>query len=85
MVLVHLLYFFRQFPLVENGVLVENEQKNKSVRKALCARAGQIFIDAAKLTNPITISRKPLWIWLRMQSPWSEANMRLAGGFIKRG
>lgn len=37
-------YFFRQFPLVENGILVENEQKNKSVRKALCARMGQFFI-----------------------------------------
>ena len=37
-------YFFRQFPLVDNGVLVENEQKNKSVRKALCTRLGQIFI-----------------------------------------
>lgn len=37
-------YFFRQFPLVDNRVLVENEQKNKSVRKALCSRAGQIFI-----------------------------------------
>ena len=37
-------YFFRQFPLVDNGQLVENEQKNKSVRKALCSRAGQIFI-----------------------------------------
>lgn len=37
-------YFFRQFPLVDNGRLVENEQKNKSIRKALCSRAGQIFI-----------------------------------------
>jgi len=37
-------YFFRQFPLVDNGVLVENEQKNKSIRKALCSRLGQYFI-----------------------------------------
>ena len=37
-------YFFRQFPLVDNDQLVENEQKNKSVRKALCSRASQIFI-----------------------------------------
>lgn len=37
-------YFFRQFPLIDNGVLVENEQKNKSVRKALCCRQGQFFI-----------------------------------------
>ena len=41
-------YFFRQFPLVDKGVLVENEQKNKSVRKALCSRYGQIFIAATE-------------------------------------
>ena len=28
-------YFFRQYPLVDNGVLVENEPKGKSIRKAL--------------------------------------------------
>lgn len=37
-------YFFRQFPLVDQGTLVENELKNKSVRKALCSRYGQFFI-----------------------------------------
>lgn len=37
-------YFFRQFSLVDNGNLVENELKNKSVRKALCSRYGQIFV-----------------------------------------
>jgi hypothetical protein len=37
-------YFFRQYPLVDNGQLVENEPKNKSYRKALCERAGEIFI-----------------------------------------
>ena len=36
-------YFFRQFPLVDNGKLVENEQKGKSVRRALCDRNGEIF------------------------------------------
>lgn len=36
-------YFFRQYGLVDNGQLVENEPKNKTMRKALCARAGQIF------------------------------------------
>ena len=41
-------YFFRQFPLVDKGVLVENEQKNKSVRKALCSRFGQILIAATE-------------------------------------
>ena len=36
-------YFFRQFPLVDNGKLVENEQKGKSVRRALCVRNGELF------------------------------------------
>ena len=36
-------YFFRQFPLVDNGQLVENELKGKSVRRALCDRNGEIF------------------------------------------
>ena len=35
--------FFRQFPLVDNGQLVENEQKGKSVRRALCERNGEVF------------------------------------------
>lgn len=37
-------YFFRQFSLVDNGTLVENELKNKAVRKALCSRLGEQFI-----------------------------------------
>jgi hypothetical protein len=37
-------YFFRQYPLVDNGSLVDNEPKNKTMRKALCSRSGQIFI-----------------------------------------
>lgn len=37
-------YFFRQYPLVDGGALVENEQKGKSVRKALCQRSGETFI-----------------------------------------
>ena len=36
-------YFFRQFPLVDNGKLVENEQKGKSVRRALCKRGDETF------------------------------------------
>ena len=36
-------YFFRQFPLVDNSQLVENEQKGKAVRRALCDRNGEIF------------------------------------------
>ena len=37
-------YFFRQYALVDDGALVENEPKNKTMRKALCSRAGQIFV-----------------------------------------
>jgi hypothetical protein len=36
-------YFFRQFPLVDKGNLVENELKGKAVRRALCDRDGEIF------------------------------------------
>lgn len=43
-------YFFRQFALVDNGQLVENEIKGKSVRRAICDRGGEIFI-AGTLTN----------------------------------
>lgn len=41
-------YFFRQFPLVDNGTLVESDQKNKTMRKALCSRAGQLFIAVSE-------------------------------------
>lgn len=41
-------YFFRQFGLVDNGQLVENEPKNKTMRKALCDRAGQIFVAVSQ-------------------------------------
>lgn len=37
-------YFFRQYPLVDNGNVVENEPKNKTMRKALCSRSGQILM-----------------------------------------
>lgn len=37
-------YFFRQYALVDNGVLVENEPKNKSIRKAICDRGGEIMV-----------------------------------------
>lgn len=37
-------YFFRQYPLVDNSVLVENEPKGKSIRKALCDRNGEIMV-----------------------------------------
>ena len=37
-------YFFRQYPLVDNGRFVANEPKNKSVRRAICERRGEIFM-----------------------------------------
>ena len=37
-------HFFRQYPLVDNGVLVENEPRGKSVRRAICDRYGEIFM-----------------------------------------
>lgn len=37
-------YFFRQYPLVSNGVLVENEPKGKTKRRGLCERDGEILI-----------------------------------------
>lgn len=42
-------YFFRQFSLVKDGVLEENAQiKNKTMRKALCDRDGQIFVAVSE-------------------------------------
>lgn len=37
-------YFFRQYPLVDNGLLVENELKGKAIRKAICERGEEIFV-----------------------------------------
>lgn len=37
-------YFFRQYPLVDNGVLVDNEPKGKAIRKAICDRSGEIIV-----------------------------------------
>lgn len=37
-------FFFRQFPLVDNSCLVDNNMDNKTMRKALCKRAGQVFV-----------------------------------------
>ena len=36
--------FFRQYPLVDNGRLVENELKNKSIRRALCEINAHIVV-----------------------------------------
>ena len=37
-------FFFRQYPLVDNGTLVENELKGKSIRKAICDRKGEVMV-----------------------------------------
>lgn len=37
-------YFFRQYPLVSNGKLIENKPKGKSIRRAICDRYGEIFM-----------------------------------------
>lgn len=44
-------YFFRQYPLVDNGVLIENEPKGKSIRKALCDRNGEIMVVMSETTE----------------------------------
>lgn len=37
-------YFFRQYPLVSNGRIVENVLKGKSIRRGICDRNGEIFM-----------------------------------------
>lgn len=37
-------YFFRQYPLVNDGVLVENNPKNKSIRRALAVRTDKTLM-----------------------------------------
>ena len=37
-------YFFRQYALVSDGKLVENNLRNKSLRKALCVRGKEVFV-----------------------------------------
>ena len=37
-------YFFRQYPLVSNGMLVENELKSQSTRRGLCELEGKVVV-----------------------------------------
>ena len=37
-------YFFRQYPLVNHGNMVDNKPKNKSLRHSLCELNGQIVV-----------------------------------------
>jgi len=39
-------YFFRQYPAVDNGVMVENNPKNAAFRRALCMLNGKVCIVA---------------------------------------
>lgn len=45
-------YFFRQYPLVDNGEPVQNKPQNQTVRKALCEWNGRILVavSADRLT-----------------------------------
>lgn len=36
--------FFRQYPIVDQGFIVENNPKNLSIRRAICERASEIFV-----------------------------------------
>ena len=47
-------YFFRQYALVDNGTPVENKPRNKTVRKALCSRRGQVFVVFGILEETLT-------------------------------
>ncbi len=42
--------FFRQYPLVSNGQVIDNEPKGKSIRRAICDRQGEIFMVETGLT-----------------------------------
>lgn len=41
-------YFFRQYPLVVGGQIVENKPKGKAIRKALAEIGGKIFVVMSK-------------------------------------
>jgi len=45
--------FFRQYPLVDKGVLVENELKNKSIRRALCEIDEHIVVVESQTTESL--------------------------------
>lgn len=46
-------YFFRQYPLVDNGELVENELKSKSIRRGLCELEGRIVVVETETTESL--------------------------------
>ena len=44
-------YFFRQYPLVQNGQLIENNPKNKAIRRAIGIRQGQVVMIESRSTE----------------------------------
>lgn len=44
-------YFFRQYPLVNDGELVENNPKNKSIRRALAIRNEKVIMVESRSTE----------------------------------
>lgn len=46
-------YFFRQYPLVDKGTLVENELKSKSIRRGLCELEGRIVVVETETTESL--------------------------------
>lgn len=47
-------YFFRQYPLVDNGEPIMNNPKNKAVRKALCQSGEDAFLVISQ--DPLTLN-----------------------------
>lgn len=45
--------FFRQYPLVSKGILVENNPKNISIRRGICQRGNLYFV--AETTVPVSL------------------------------
>lgn len=43
--------FFRQYPLVADGVMIENQPKGKSVRRAICQRGDELFVIESMTTE----------------------------------
>ena len=41
-------YFFRQYPLVVNGKMVENKPKGKALRHALCELDGKVVVVSSR-------------------------------------
>ncbi len=46
-------YFFRQYALVKNGQMIENNPKGKAIRKALCIRDKEIFMVTTEVKESL--------------------------------